>query len=231
MRFRLGAAAAGVLLIAAAVLGFSLASHPAAAGNNRIEPLYETVFLPGGVRHCQQVPDLPAATSRVELRVSRVSGQTPRLGLVLVDPRGQLARGEASPVSAGDLTIRLDRSTPSHGIRHAGACFDNLGDGQVVLDGETKRCTPRDSGIGVTAPCLHPAHKPPGERYRWMVGMRFLRAGSTTWAAERDLILDRFGLAQAGWFGEWAAWLAGACALLAAGLGLWWLAREPGSER
>lgn len=229
MRLRLGAAAAGVILIAAAVLAFSLASHPVVAGSNGIQPLNDVVFLQGGVRYCQQLPRLPAETSRLQLLVSRTSGPARDLNVAIVDSRGPLARGRASRV-AGNLTIRLDRPTPTRGVRHAGACFTNPGGGEIVLAGETKRCTPRDTGIGPSAPCVHPIQKPPGEKYRWLVGIRFLRSGSTSWLSQAHLILDRFGLGQAGWFWTWAAWLAAVLAALSAALALWWLDREPRSN-
>ena len=57
--------------------------------------------------------------------------------------------------------------------------------------------------------------------------MRYLRSGSTDWLSQASVILDRFGLAQAGWFGTWALWLAGAFAALAVALALWWLIRDP----
>ena len=230
MRLRLGATAAGVVLIAAAVMGFGLAAHPVVAGTNGIDPLYDTVFLQGGVPYCQQVPDLPSVASRVQVRVSRTSGTTRSLRIVLVDRRGQVARGEAPVAGSGDLTVELDRATPEHGIRHAGACFTNLGRGEIVLAGETKRCTPRDTGAGTAAPCLHPASKPPGEKYRWLVGTRFLRSGSTSWLSDANVILDRFGLGQGGWFGMWAAWLAAGLAVIAAALALWWIGIEPRSD-
>ena len=230
MRLRLGAAAAGVALITAAVLGFALAAHPVVAGTNGIDPLYDTVFLRGGVPYCQQVPDLPSETSRVQVRVSRMSGATRSLRVVIVDRRGRIARGEAPVAGGGNLTVELDRATPEHRIRHAGACFTNLDRGEIVLAGETKRCTPRDTGAGTTAPCLHPSSKPPGEKYRWLVGMRFLRSGSTSWLSDANLILDRFELGQAGWFGAWAVWLAAALALIAAALALWWIGTEPRSD-
>jgi hypothetical protein len=231
MRLRLGAAAAGVVLIAAGVLAFSLAKHPAVAGSNEVQPLYDTVFLEKGrARYCQQLPSLPAETSRLQVRVSQTSGPVHGLDVAIMDARGRLARGRASQVGAGDLTISLDRPTPARGIRHAGVCFANPGRGEIVLAGETKRCTPRDTGIGPAAPCVHPVQKPPGEKYRWLVGVRFLRSGSTSWLSEANLMLDRFGLGQAGWFGEWAAWLAAAFAALAVALALWWVAREPRSE-
>lgn len=229
MRVRLGATAAGVLLIAAAVLAFSLASHPAVAGSNSVEPLYDTVFLDEGVRYCQQLPSLPAETDRVELRVTRTTGPAHALDVGIVDRKGTLARGRASRVAAGSLTIQLDRPTPAQGVRHAGACFTNPDGGEIVLAGETKRCTPRDTGIGPSAPCVHPIQKPRGEKYRWLVGIRFLRSGSTSWLSDANVILDRFGLGQAGWFGKWAVWLAAALAALAAGLALWWVGREPRS--
>ena len=226
MRLRVAAAAAGVLLIVAAISGFALAKRPAVGGTNEVDPLYPTVFLDAGVRYCQQVPSLPAGTSRVELRVSSTKRHSADLEVLLVDSRGRLGRGSATHVSPGRLTIGLDRATPSHGIRHAGACFTNTGSGQVVLAGETKRCTPRDTGIGTAAPCLHPQAKPPGQKFRWLVGIRFLKAGSTDWLSQASVILDRFGLSQAGWFGTWAAWVAGLLAVLSAGLALWWVGRE-----
>src|SRR3954447_229296 len=231
MRLRLGATVAGVLLIAATVLGFSLASHPSAAGTNNVEPLYDTVFLSKGVHYCQQLPTVPGNTSRVQLRVTRRSGPATSLEVALIDSSGVLSRGRASQVRTGNLTIDLDRPVPPRGIRHAGACFTNPGGGEIVLAGETKRCTPRDSGVGPAAPCLHPVQKPAGEKYRWLVGIRFLRSGSTSWLSERSVILDRFGLGQAGWFGTWAAWLAAVLAALATVLAFWWLAREPVSEQ
>src|SRR6476469_393328 len=95
MRLRLGATAAGVALIAAAVLGYAFAAHPMVAGTNGIDPLYDTVFLQGGVPYCQQEPALPSETSRVQVRVSRTSGTTQSLRVVIVDRRGGIARGEA----------------------------------------------------------------------------------------------------------------------------------------
>ena len=112
-------------------------------------------------------------------------------------------------------------------MRHAGVCFLNVGSSEIILNGETKRCTSRDTGIGLSAPCVHPADKPPGQKYRWLVGVRFLRSGSTDWLSQAHVILDRFGFGQAGWFGEWAAWLAAVLAVLSAALALWWLGREP----
>ncbi len=110
---------------------------------------------------------------------------------------------------------------------HAGVCFLNVGSSEVILNGETKRCTTRDTGIGLSAPCVHPADKPPGQKYRWLVGVRFLRSGSTDWLSQAHVILDRFGFGQAGWFGKWAAWLAAVLAVLSAALALWWLGRGP----
>jgi hypothetical protein len=227
MRLRLGAVAAGVLLIAAAVLGFALARHPVVAGSNGVEPLYDTVFLHGGVKYCQQLPSLPANTGGLEVRVSRRTGSARSLDVVLVDLRGRLARASVADLVTGKRTIDLDHPTPNHGIRHAGVCFTNPGGGEIVLAGETKPCTPRDTGIGTFAPCIHPSLKPAGEKYRWLVGVRFLHPGSTSWLSRAGLILDRFGLAQAGWFGAWAAWLAGLLVAVGAALALWWLVREP----
>jgi hypothetical protein len=224
---RRGAVAAGVVLIAVAVATFSLARHPVIAGNNGIQPLFDTLFLDHGIKYCQQVPSLPADVSKVELAVTRSSGPASVLRFVLVGPDGRIARGRLPQLTPGGHIVRLDRPTPPHPVRHAGACFESTGDGQIVIAGETKRCSPRDTHRGVTAPCIHPEEKPRGEKYRWLAGLRFLRDGSTSWLSEADVILARFRLSQAGWFGTWAAWLAAALAVAATALALWWLARRP----
>jgi hypothetical protein len=227
MRIRLGAAAAGVLLITAAALGFSLADHPVVAGSNGIQPFSGVVFLKGGVRYCQQLPHLPADVTRLKMQVLHADGAG-SLDVLVVDRNGRLARGSVPRVRPGSVTVRLDRPTPQSGVRHAGVCFTNPDGGEIVLAGETKRCTPRDRNIGPAAPCqaappLHPAN----EKFRWLVGVRYLRSGSTSWLAQAGVILDRFGFAQAGWFGTWALWLAGFLAAAAVALALWWLIREP----
>jgi len=228
MRVRLGAAAVGVVLITAGVLTFSLASHQVVAGSNGIQPLGDTVFLKGGVRYCQQLPHLPAGTSRLRLLVSRVQGGARALDVLLVDPNGRIASGVLPQVRGGYMTVRLDRSVPAGGIRHAGVCFTNPDSGEIVLSGETKRCTPRDLDVGPAAPCITtPGLHPADQKFRWLVGVRYLKAGATNWASQANVILDRYGLAQAGWFGRWALWLASAFALLAMAAALWWLIREP----
>jgi hypothetical protein len=226
MRLRVGAAAAGVVLVMAGVLSFSLAANPVVAGSNGIQPFSGTVFLKEGVRYCQQLPHLPAEVSRLKMLVLNATGGASALDVLVLDREGRIARGTLPQVRPGYVTVRLDRPTPKRGIRHAGVCFTNAGVGEIVLAGETKRCTPRDRGIGPAAPCLTaPGLHPPDQKFRWLVGVRYLRSGSTSWLSEANVILDRFGLAQAGWFGTWAAWVAGLLALLSAGVGLWWVAK------
>lgn len=228
MRVRVGAVAAGVVLIAAGVLTFSIAAHPVVAGSNGIQPFGGTVFLKGGVRYCQQLPHLPAETSGLKLMVLRAPGGARVLDVLVVGQKGRIASGAIRHVSTGYVTVRLDHPTPRRGIRHAGACFTNPGTGEIVLAGETKRCTSRDLGIGPSAPCVTtPGLHPADQKFRWLVGVRYLRSGSTDWLSQANVILDRFGLAQAGWFGRWALWLAGAFAALGVALALWSLIREP----
>ena len=226
MRIRVAAAAAGVLLITAGAFAFSVAAHPVVAGNNGIQPFGGVVFLQGGDRYCQQLPHLPADVSRLKFQVLKVRGGAHALDVLVADPGGKIARGGVAHVRPGFVTVRLDRPTPNHGIRHAGVCFANPDGGEIVFAGETKRCTPRDLGVGPAAPCLTtPGLHPTDQKFRWLVAVRYLRSGSTSWLSEAGVILDRFGLAQAGWFGTWVAWIAGLLALLAAAVGLWWVVR------
>ena len=226
MRIRVAAAAAGVLLILAGIFAFSVTAHPVVAGSNGIQPFGGVVFLQAGDRYCQQLPHLPADVSRLKMQVLKTRGGASSLDVLLVDPEGRVAKGGVAHLRPGFVTVRLDQPTPEHGIRHAGVCFANPGRGEIVFAGETKRCTPRDRGIGPAAPCLTtPGLHPMDQKFRWLVAVRYLRSGSTSWLGESGVILDRFGLAQAGWSGTWVAWFAGLLALLAAGLGLWWVTK------
>lgn len=230
MRVRIAAAAAGVLLIAASVLAFSLTSHPAVAGTNDVNPTYQTLHLHIGT-YCQPLPRLPAQTSRLQVRI--LKRDSPRRGfeILILDARGrELTDGRAYRVAPGTLTIGLHPLPPRRGAEHAWACFIMRKHGEIVFLGEVKRCVLRHTGFSLPAPCFRRTDKPADKRFRWMVGIRFLRSGSTSWLSQANLILDRFGLGQAGVFGVWAAWLAAVLAVLGVGLALWWLIREPWSN-
>jgi hypothetical protein len=208
MRARLVAAAAGIAVIAAAALAFSLGSHPVVAGTNTAEPLYETVAVPASERRCQRIARVPGGADRIQIWVTRFAGAPPMLLATLRDPSGRIAAGEAR-FGLGESRIELESRTRAG--HRATFCLSNPGRDWVALAGETKR--------------LPPAPGRSRKERRGVASVIFLEPGSETWASRTGEIVDRFGYGLVGAIGTWALWVAALLAAVAAGLALWLVTR------
>jgi hypothetical protein len=209
MRRRLVAGAAGVVVIAAAILAFAFSSHPPKAGTNTVEPSIPSVFLGRGARHCQPVSRVPADTNRVQVIVTRLIEGARRLRVEVVK-RGQTVSSGTQPVVPVTNRIRLHPHTPA--IRRAQICFSNPGKGRVAISGGPKR---RPGARGRN-----------GEK-RNVASVIFLRHGSASWASQTGAIADRYANAQTGPLGGWSIWAAALIAIGAAGLAVWFLVFRP----
>jgi hypothetical protein len=206
MRTRLAAAAAGAVLIAAAVLVFSLGKHPVVAGTNTVSPVFPAFSAASGATQCQLVSRVPAKASHVRLVVTSLKGERPVLQVRIVDRHGQVAISEKRQAILGGMVLRLrERTRAAH---PANICISNRGDGRIVFAGEEKRLP---DGAG------------PSQPRGGVAGVTFLRPGTPSWAARRDLIAERYANSQAGTLGEWSLWTAVAFAVIAFALALWWL--------
>src|SRR3954465_10341941 len=85
MKGRLAAAAAGLVLIAAAVVAFALSSNPVKAGTNTVEPIAPSVYLGRGAQHCQRIAHVPAGATRVQVIVTRLIEGARRLRVDIMD--------------------------------------------------------------------------------------------------------------------------------------------------
>ena len=203
MRRRLVAGAAGVILIAAAVLAFALSSNPVKAGTNTVEPSVPSVFLGRGVQHCQRISRVPAGATRVEVIVTRLIEGARRLRVEIID-RGRPVSSGTQQVVPVVNRIRLHPHPPA--VHPAQICFSNPGKGRIAISGGPKR--------------------PPGARgqndeKRLVASVFFLRHGSATWASQTGAIADRYANAQTGPLGGWSLWFAALLVLVAAGFGIW----------
>jgi hypothetical protein len=206
MRRRLAAAAAGAVLIAAAVLAFSLGKHPVVAGTNTAVPVFPAFSVGSGGTECQLVSRIPAKASHVRLVVTSLEGERPVLQVGLTDRRGPFAISEKKEAILGGIVLPLkERTRAAH---PANLCISNRGDGEVVFAGEEKRLRRGDA---------------PSEVRGGVASVAFLRPGTSSWAARRDLIAERYANSQAGALGGWSLWTAIAFAVIAFALALWWL--------
>jgi hypothetical protein len=213
MRWRLAAAAAGAVLIAAAVLAFSLAGHPVIAGTNSAAPLLPAVVIQPDQTRCQPVARVPGGADHVRVVAFDAGGQHGQLKLSIRGETGPVAVGRG-PIGMGGHVIRL--GSPTRALHPAKVCMRYSGRGHVILAGEKKRVA-ASGRIG---------RRPK----RGVASLVFLRSGLESWASRRDVIADRYANAQTGPFGEWTLWLAVIAAIGAATLGLWWMAfRADGS--
>jgi hypothetical protein len=207
MSKRLAAAAAGAVLIAAAVLAFSLGKHPIVAGTNTAAPIYPAMPLSGGERRCQLVSRVPSAATHVRLLIDRLVGPPGDLRVQITGMNGEVLAVARTRVHLAGVVFRL--KPPTRGLHPARICLTYLGRGDVVIAGEMKRI-PSPTGRNAS-------------QKRSVASVVFLRPGLASWASRRDVIADRYANAQTGWLAGWALWLALALAAGAALLALWWL--------
>ena len=209
MSRRLVALAAGVILIAAAVVAFALSSNPPKAGTNTVEPNVPSVFLGRGAQHCQRVSRVPAETSRVQVIVTRLTEGARRLR-VEVTKRGNVVSSGTQQVVPVVNRIRLHPHTPA--VRRAQICFSNPGKGRIAISGGPKR--------------LPGARGRSGEK-RPVASLIFLRHGSASWVSQTGTIADRYANAQTGPLGGWSLWAAALLAIAAAALAIWCVVLQP----
>jgi hypothetical protein len=203
MRERLAAAAAGLVLIAAAVVAFALSSNPVKAGTNAVEPTVPSVFLGRGAQHCQRVSRVPADANRVQVIVTRLVEGARRLRVEISESGGLVSSG-TQLVTPVVNRIRLHPHTPA--AHRARICFSNPGKGRIAISGGPKR--------------LPGARGKNGEK-RPIGSVIFLRHGSGSWLSQTGAIADRFANAQTGPLGGWSTWAAGLLAVCAAALAIW----------
>lgn len=215
MSRRLAAAIAGTVLIAAAVLAFSLGKHPVIAGTNSASPISPALVIQGGETKCQLISRVPANASHVRLAIASIAGPPGDLRIKVrgtTEPAPEFAGGR-KVIPGGDV-IKLKR--PTKALHPAGLCMHYFGTGHIVLSGERKRVPPAFNTSAVVR--------------RGSASVVFLRPGLTSWASRRDLIADRYANDQAGALGRWSLWLAVCAAIVAAGLALWWLVFRLGRD-
>jgi hypothetical protein len=217
MRRRLAAATVGAVLIAAAVLAFSLGKHPVTAGSNTAAPLLPAVAIHGGQTRCQEVSRVPAGVTHVRVVTSAIGGRPGRFEITLSEPGGGPATAGGGRIGLAGKVIRLD--SPVGGLHPARACMRYLGGGDVVLAGERKRVRSEREASGAVK--------------HGVASLLFLRPGLSSWASRRGVIADRYANSQADPLGEWTLWVAVLAALGAGLLALCWVAfrleprREP----
>lgn len=204
MRLRLVAAAAGVALIVAAVLAYSLSSQPVVAGHSAVEPVRPALYLTPQARQCQVVSRLPAGADRIRLQINNVTRDAGLLVVRVSDRDGRVTSGQLKPSRLGDVVVRLRRKTRA--AHPASLCFSNSGVGVITLGGDAKR----------------PPAGPRGKFQKPLVASAvFLRPGSAKRLTQSDEIIDRYANSQTGITGGWSLWLAALLAIAAIAIGLW----------
>jgi|SRR5829696_5577308 len=202
MRGRLAAAAAGLVLIAAALIAFSLSSRPVTAATNTVEPIAPSLFLDSGARHCQRVSRIPQGADRLKVVVTYVIGGAHRLRVDISQRRRPLANGEVSDLGIGETLVKLRPATrPAHRVL---VCLSNPGPGRVVIGGNIKRIPSSPAGRDTDR--------------KSVASLIFLRPGSASWVSQTGTIADRYANAQTGPLGGWSVWMAGLLAIAAAAL-------------
>jgi hypothetical protein len=215
MRVRVAAAAAGILLIAAVIVGFALSSNPVVAGNTSVQPIRPSVGVTAGTPQCQAVSRVPRGADRIKLVVAYVEGGARDLRVEITDRRGRVTAGTLAPARSGTQLISLHPQTRA--ARQATLCFSVPVRGQIAIGGDTKR--------------IKGSPKGPEARKQQVASVVFLRPGSASWFSQTGAIADRYRNAQTGITGGSSLWLAVLLAIAAALIGLWSVVWAPARAR
>jgi hypothetical protein len=215
MRSRLAAAAAGAILIAAAIAAFSLSSHPVIAGTNAVEPVQPTAWESDTSPRCHTLSRVPPGAGRLRILITLATGGARDLHVEIVDAaRRPISAGDLHGVQLGENVIKLSPKTRA--AHAANLCLSNPGTGQIVVAGEDKR-------VGGA-----PKGKESATAKEGVPSAIFLKPGSSSWAGQTGTIADRYANAQAGATGGWSLWVAALFAAGAAVLALWSMVALPG---
>ena len=168
MRSRLAAAAAGAILIAAAISAFSLSSHPVIAGTNTVEPVLPTAWQSDRSPSCQTLSRVPPGADRLRIVVTLITGGARDLHVEIVDAAGSISAGDLHKLKLGENVVKLSPKTRA--AHPASLCLSNSGAGQIVVAGEDKRVIP-----GTPKGKETEKHGVPSAI--------FLRPGSSSWVA------------------------------------------------
>jgi hypothetical protein len=209
---RIAAAAVGILLIAAVIVGFALSSNPPVAGTTGVEPVRPSVFLTAGTRRCQALSRVPRGADRIRVLVTYVTGGARDLHVEISDPRGSVTAGDLKPARPGERVIVLHPRTRA--AHRANVCFSNPGSGQIIVGGDKKRVRGEAKGPQTTK--------------QDVASVFFLRPGSSSWFAKTGTIADRYANSQSGITGGGSLWVAVLFAIVAALIGLWSVVTSPG---
>jgi hypothetical protein len=212
MRSRLAAAAAGAILIAAAISAFSLSSHPVIAGTNTVAPLQHTAWKSDSSPRCQLLSHVPPGADRLRIVVTLLTGGARELHVEIVDAAGTMSAGDAHRLKLGENIVKLSPMTRA--AHPASLCLSNPGGGQIVIAGEPKRVPGEPEGKLA--------------KKQHIASAIFLRPGSSSWVAQTGTIADRYANAQTGATGRWSLWVAALFAAASAALALWSMVTWPG---
>ena len=213
MRSRLAAAAAGAVLIAAAIAAFSLSSNPVVAGTNTVAPLLPTAWDSDRSPPCRTLSRVPPGADRLQIVVTLITGGARDLHVEIADGDSIISAGDVHKLKLGENVVKLSPKTrAAHAAR---LCLSIIGPGQILVAGEHKRVVPGSPKGKETE-----KHGVPSAI--------FLRPGSSSWVAETGTIADRYANAQTGATGGWSLLVAALFAASSAVLALWSVVTLPG---
>jgi hypothetical protein len=208
-----GAALLGVAAIAGVTAISLIGRHPLGLGTNGVTLTREVIALDGKRPTCLPQEAIPPGADTVRIYATSVPGYLLRpIHLEISRAGRRLTAGKSAPANHGWVDVPLSR--PTRGGRHAVVCVSSPGQPAVWLHGSKVR----SGGIRHGALTVDFS----------MIFLRSASSGGLDWART---VFRRYGLGQLSPFGSWSLAAAGLLALIAGGLSIWLVAREPQGER
>jgi hypothetical protein len=204
------ALAAGLALLAVALVIVLSGSPQVLAGTNGIEPLGNVLAsVPGGGSACQAGETLPAGSSAIRLSLGATAG--PRVAVAVRSNGEVVAHGVSAPGWLGDV-VTIPVEPLGRAVRDATVCFAFAGAYERV------------SFFGARTPARGAARSGKG-LLPGRVAVEYVRSGRSSWWSLALSVARRMGLGRAR-AGTWIALFVGALMAAAIAAASWSLIRE-----
>jgi hypothetical protein len=203
--------AAGLVLIAVAVLATLLHSPATVASTNGVQPSAMLMSAKGNAAACQSRETIPAGTTAVRLQVVATTG--PQVSVEVLRGGHVVTHGVQGTAWYGAVvTVPVRRV--SRAVKHATVCFQ-LRDlsGQVEAYGTQTSAATAARANGAALP--------------GRVTISYLRAGQQSWWSLAGGVIEHMELGRAE-SGSWIVIVIAALAAAAIALGVWTVNRELG---
>jgi len=176
---------------------------PTLLGNNYVPKVQSVARVESGKTYCQGRETIPAGTAAVQVLVETYGKTTDSLLLTVLTEKGDVAATGRTNRGHERITF-VEAEIPEFKelISNATICFKNEGKNAIALSGVASE---KSEVVNID-----------GNKVDGRAGINYLKGGDVTWFGYLPTVAKRYGVAKAGFIGDWTFWFAAALFFVAA---------------